>query len=77
MKRIINANKFGVIGELRELAEQRASRRDFRVYETTSNNPDGWRAVETTETSGPNNWPGLEFTGPQPEEIEAILERCC
>jgi hypothetical protein len=75
--RIINANKFDLSESLRKEAETHSTGRKFRIYETPSSNEDGWRAIETSIDSGQNNYPGLEFIGPQPTWIEEILERCC
>ena len=75
--RIVNANKFGIFGPLRQLAEKCSTGRQFRVRECSADNAEGWRAEETDAIEGQNNYPGLEFNGPQPQEIEAMLRQCC
>jgi hypothetical protein len=81
MERIINANHFGIFGELRRLAEESATRRTL-IYDTPDDSvPYGWRAVERSPNyrrrEGDGTYPGLVFDGPQSPEIEAVLADHC
>jgi hypothetical protein len=81
MERIINANHFGIYGDLRRQAEALASRRTL-IYDAPDDSVSyGWRAVERSPSyrrrDGDGTYAGLVFVGTQLPEIEAVLAEHC
>ena len=73
MKRIINANHFGIWGDLRRAAEAAASRRII-VREASDGHAIEWTGPRR---DGDATYAGLEFTGVHSPEIEAVLLEHC
>ena len=73
MKRIINANHFGIWGDLRRAAEAAATRR-LIVREASDGHAIEWTGPRR---DGDATYVGLEFAGVQSTEIELILAAHC